>query len=337
MTDQIGSLIIDLQGTELSLEERELLMHPLIGGVILFSRNYESRRQLKQLCQHIRSSRSMPLLIMVDQEGGRVQRFVNEFTRLPAMAMFGELYDKHPQRACALAQDCGWLMAMELLSVNVDLSLAPVLDLQRNISQVIGSRAFHAQPQIVVKLASAFTQGMQNAGMSSTVKHFPGHGSVALDSHHTIPHDARSLEELEQQDMLPFIHMIQHNIAAVMVAHLVFPNVDPASVSFSHYWLHDILRIKLGFSGVIFSDDLNMEGANISVNYEDRVVAAREAGCDFALLCNNRKGVIQALDQLPHKFYFVHASKWHRLQGKIAEEFSENSQKYLQIRQTLCL
>ncbi|OGT44240.1 MAG: beta-N-acetylhexosaminidase [Gammaproteobacteria bacterium RIFCSPHIGHO2_12_FULL_37_34] len=319
----MGSLVIDLEGTRLSVEESELLTHPLIGGVILFSRNYESRQQLKDLCQHIRSVRPIPLLIMVDQEGGRVQRFIHEFTRLPAMATFGELYDNHQKRASRLAKNCGWLMAVELLSVHVDLSLAPVLDLQKNINQAIGNRAFHPKPEVVIQLGKAFIEGMREAGMAATIKHFPGHGSVQLDSHLGFPRDERTIQELQQEDMLPFIHLIQDHVEAVMVAHILFPNVDAASVSYSRYWLQDILRGKLGFSGIILSDDLTMEGANISAHYPDRVIAAKEAGCDFTLLCNNRKGVIQTIDYLPKHFYFVEEKKWHRLQGKFTDQLEQ--------------
>lgn len=315
MLSKIGAFIIDLEGTELSLEESELLIHPLVGGVILFARNYESRQQLKNLCQRIRSSRSTPLLIMVDQEGGRVQRFINEFTRLPAMAKFGELYDRDPEQACIFAKNCARLMASELLTAQIDLSLAPVVDLQNNKSLAIGDRAFHSEPEVVVELGQAFIEGMREAGMASTIKHFPGHGSLYLDSHHDLPCDERELNELEQKDLLPFIRLIPYS-EAILAAHIVFPKVDATSVVYSRYWLQDILRAKLGFTGIVFSDDLTMEGANISSYYPDRVMAAKEAGCDFTLLCNNRSGVIQTLDKLSHQPYFVSSNQWNRLQGK---------------------
>ena len=316
---KIGSLIIDLEGPQLLPEEKELFAHPLIGGVILFARNYQSRQQLKSLCQSIRSTRSSPLLIMVDQEGGRVQRFIHEFTRLPPMIKFGELFDKNPQQACADVKECAWLMATELLSAHVDLSLAPVLDLQKNLNQAIGDRAFHSDPQTVIKLALAFIAGMREAGMAATIKHFPGHGSVQLDSHHKLPNDLRRLDEVEQEDMLPFTAIIRQNVEAVMSSHIIFPNIDSCLVSYSRYWLKIILREKLGFSGIVLSDDLNMEGANISSNYDERVKAAKEAGCDFTLVCNNRKGVVQVVDRLPKQFYFVESEKWQALQGRLGQ------------------
>lgn len=323
MTGKLGSLIIDLEGKDLTSEERELLAHPLVGGVILFTRNEESRRQLKHLCQQIRSSCKNPLLIMVDQEGGRVQRFSNEFTRLPCMGHFGKIYDENPDTAGALAKDCGRLMATELLSVGIDFSLAPVLDLNKGMNTVIGERAFHSDPQVVIHLAKSFIQGMQVAGMASVGKHFPGHGSVTLDSHVTIPIDERSLSAIEQEDMKPFEELIKMDISGVgmtgiMAAHIQFPNVDKLAVGFSHRWLQDILRAHLRFTGPIFTDDLNMEGANISADYADRVAAARDAGCDFALLCNNRHGVIQVLDNLPYAAHQVSKDKWSVLQGQFS-------------------
>lgn len=326
MANKIGSLIIDLQGKILSSIEQELLAHPLVGGVILFARNYESREQLQHLCQQIRASRPQPLLIMVDQEGGRVQRFISEFTRLPSFAQFGILYDRNTEAACGLIKDCAWLMAVELLSVGIDLSLSPVLDLNKGVSSVIGQRAFHADSQAVITMACAFVQGMREAGMAATGKHFPGHGSVALDSHVDIPVDRRNLSEIEQTDMIPFAAMIKAGISAIMAAHIVFPNVDTAAVGFSSRWLKDILRNQLQFNGAIFSDDLSMEGANISANYADRVSAAREAGCDFTLLCNNQGAVIKVLDTLSAELNSVSQEKWCVLQGRLSpnQAYKEN-------------
>jgi beta-N-acetylhexosaminidase len=327
MINPIGALIIDLQGKELTPEERELLAHPTVGGVILFTRNYESRSQLKQLCHSIRQTRTKPLLILVDQEGGRVQRFIPEFTRLPSMGYFGEAYDSNPSKALSMAKDCGWLMAAELLTVGVDLSLAPVLDLNKGISSVIGQRAFHANPQQVITLADGFIQGMKEAGMAATGKHFPGHGSVVLDSHVAIPIDDRSLEDIEREDLIPFKGLLERGITALMAAHIIFPKVDKLAVGYSHRWLQTVLREQLKFKGVIFSDDLNMEGANISSHYADRVQAARDAGCDFTLLCNNRAGVIQVLDQLLSDENQVSQTKWSVLQGnfsRVNESYQQN-------------
>ena len=337
MTDKAGSLIVDLQGTSVSAEDSEILNHPPVGGVILFARNYESREQLTQLCRQIRKARKAPLVIMVDQEGGRVQRFTHEFTRLPFMAVFGKLHDENPALAKQLAEDCGWLMAMELLSTGVDLSLAPVLDLNKGVSTVIGERAFDACSQNVITLASAFMRGMHEAGMPATGKHFPGHGGVVLDSHVANPVDERSLQELEHDDMQPFAGLIKAGLPAVMAAHIIFPNVDAKPVGYSSVWLKEILRHRLGFDGLILSDDLSMEGASISSNYAERVKSAREAGCDIALLCNNRKGVEQTLDELKHT-YLLDADKWSKLQADFSgtsKELYQSNPRWIKTRDVL--
>lgn len=316
MTNQLGSFIVDIDGQTLSAEDKEILGHPLVGGVIFFARNYESRQQIQALTTDIRRTRKAPLIIMVDQEGGRVQRFIHDFTRLPRMGVFGQLYDSNPDNACAMAKNCGWLMATEVMSVGVDMSLAPVLDLNNSISTVIADRAFHADPQVVIRLASAFIQGMREAGMAATGKHYPGHGSQQVDSHHAIPEDTRSLDAILAQDLLTFAHFARTDIPALMAAHIVFPHIDRLPVGFSRVWLQDILRIKLGYKGVIFSDDLNMEGANISSHYGDRMLAAREAGCDFVMLCNNRRGVVQVLDNVNHASHMIDKTKWGVLQAR---------------------
>lgn len=320
MSDQIGCFIVDLQAKEVTPEDREILAHPLVGGVILFTRNYESSAQLQQLCQQIREARKTPLLILVDQEGGRVQRFINEFTRLPPMSVFGEMYDNNPDLALRLVKDSAWLLATELLCVGLDLSLAPVLDLNKGKNNVIGNRAFHGRAEVVVPLAKAFIEGMREAGMAAAGKHFPGHGAVTLDSHVALPVDERELKSIETEDMATFKAMIEAGISAIMPAHIVFPRVDTLPVSFSPIWLKTILRKQLGFKGPIISDDLNMAGANISKHYADRVAAAREAGCDFTLLCNNRQGVIAVLDDLPYKNHQVDKEKWSVLQGKCSSK-----------------
>lgn len=318
MVDKIGCFIIDLEGLTLTKEEQEMLAHPVVGGVILFARNYASKAQLRLLCQSIRAFASHPLLIMVDQEGGRVQRFIKEFTRLPPMGYLREKYDQNPNSAQEIATNLGWIMAKELLTEGVDLSLAPVLDLNKNKNTVIGDRAFHANPQAVAYLASAFITGMNEAGMAAVGKHFPGHGDVNADSHVDLPIDRRNLEEVANEDLIPFIQLSKWGIKALMTAHIVYPEVDNLPVGFSHKWLQDILRLQVGFSGTIFSDDLNMAGANISKSYVDRVEAARHAGCDFVLLCNNRQGVIEVLDHLSYEKHLLNKEKWGFLQGNFS-------------------
>lgn len=320
MANTIGSLIISVEGLELTSEERELINHPLVGGVILFAPNYASRKQLSALTDSIRTARKSPLIIMVDQEGGRVQRFIDEFTRLPFMATFGNLYNENKAVALQNATDCGWLMATELLSAGIDLSLAPVLDLNKGMSSIIGQRAFHASPATVAVIAQAFINGMREAGMAATGKHFPGHGSVIPDSHIAMPVDTRSMAAIAAEDMVPFAQLASNGIDALMAAHIIFPEVDSVAVGFSRYWLQTVLRDQLGFKGAIMTDDLNMEGANISAHYADRVSAAREAGCDFTLLCNNRKAVISVLDTLSAADHQVPEARWKPLQGRVSAE-----------------
>lgn len=314
MTQFISRLIIDLQGHELSKEDNELLEHPLVGGVILFSRNYQSYEQLCALCRTLRE-RKKPLLVMVDQEGGRVQRFRNEFTLLPSMAQVGDYYAQSPALAAQLAAACAWVMAAELLAVGVDISFAPVLDLQKGLSQAIGDRAFHANPHVVAELTKAFVAGMHQAGMAATGKHFPGHGSVAVDSHLATPVDEREFAAIAKEDLLPFAELIHADIDALMTAHIIFKQIDDKPVCFSTHWLQEVLRKQYQFKGIIFSDDLNMQGASISANFTDRAHMALTAGCDMILLCNNRCGVIDVLDQLPYQNYLHRVGRCERLMG----------------------
>lgn len=291
----LGPVMLDLQGTALDEQEREMLLHPLVGGVILFSRNYESPEQLSALVAEVHALRSPPLLIAVDHEGGRVQRFRQGFTRLPAMRRFGEIYDRDKRRARQLAEQAGWVMASELRAVGVDFSFAPVLDLDYGLSKVIGDRAFHRSPQVVAALANALMQGMHRAGMAATGKHFPGHGAVEADSHEAIPVDGRRYEDIAAEDIKPYELMISNGMAAVMPAHVIYDRVDSRSAGFSPFWLGEVLRRRLNFQGVIFSDDLNMEGASVAGDYVARARAALAAGCDVALICNNREGALQIL------------------------------------------
>ena len=290
--------MLDLSGPELMAEERELLLHPLVGGVILFSRNYESPEQLTALTSAIHSLREPSLLVAVDQEGGRVQRFRAGFTRLPAAARFGSLYDRDKRRALELAEACGWVLAAELGFAGVDFTFAPVLDLSRGRSTVIGDRAFHSDPEIVADLARAYMRGMRQAGMRAVGKHFPGHGSVEADSHHTLPVDERSAETIRLEDMRAFERMVSYGLAAVMPAHVVYPQVDAKPAGFSRHWLQAMLRGQLGFKGAVFSDDLTMAGAASMGDFAARADAALTAGCDMVLVCNDRPGAVAILDGL---------------------------------------
>ena len=292
----LGPVMLDLQGAELLPEERDLLRHPLVGGIILFSRNYESPEQLTELLQQVHALREPRLLVAVDHEGGRVQRFRHGFTPLPPARLFGDFYAHDPRRARHLAETTGWVMASELRAVGVDFSFAPVLDVERGISRVIGDRAFHSDPDVVAELAQSFVAGMHQAGMAATGKHFPGHGAVEADSHQALPVDPRSYEDVEAEDLVPFERMIGQGLAGIMPAHVLYPNIDPAPAGFSPFWLKEVLRRRLGFQGVIFSDDLSMEGAAVVGGYVERAKAAVGAGCDMVLVCNNRSGATALLD-----------------------------------------
>lgn len=293
----IGPVILDIQGTELSQQERDLLQHPAVGGLIYFSRNYRCPEQLEALTAEVRYLRP-ELLIAVDQEGGRVQRLRTGFTRLPSMQSFLPLFARHAPMALSLLQDCGWLMAAELLAVGIDFSFAPVLDVDRNYCRVIADRAFADDPETVAVMAAAFIAGMHEAGMAATGKHFPGHGRVSGDSHLLLPRDERSLAAIRQRDMQPFIKLCSQ-LDAIMPAHILCPAVDADyPVGFSTTWLRRILRGSLGFNGVIISDDLSMAAAATVGSHTERAQLALSTGCDMVLVCNNRAAVIAVLDQL---------------------------------------
>ncbi len=294
----LGSVMLDIVGTELSAEDRDLLRHPAVGGVILFARNYQAPEQLAALTASIRALRSPPLLIAVDQEGGRVQRFRDGFQRLPAAGDYGLLYQTAPQAALQAAHVMGWLMAAELQAVGVDYSFAPVLDIDRRMSRAIGDRAFSQNPQASALLAATWMQGARAAGMVSVGKHFPGHGGVSADSHLELPSDPRAWESLWQEDLLPFQRLIQQGVEAIMPAHVVFPAVDHLPAGFSARWLQGILRERLGFHGVIISDALDMAGAAVAGNDVERAQAALAAGCDQLLVCNNRAAARQVVEAL---------------------------------------
>jgi beta-N-acetylhexosaminidase len=289
--------MIDVQGTTLSEEDRDLLQHPLVGAVILFTRNFESIEQLERLVADIRAVRTPSLLVTVDHEGGRVQRFRKGFTVLPPMRTIGRQHDLDPAAGRQLARQCGWLMAAELLAVAIDMSFAPCVDLDYGVSSVIGDRAFHRDPQVVAELAIAFAGGMREAGMAATAKHFPGHGAVVPDSHVAIPVDRRAFADLDE-DLYPYRRMIGNGLAAVMAAHVIFEQVDELPAGFSSRWIQQQLRGDLGFDGVIFTDDLSMKGAAIVGDMAQRAAAALTAGCDVLSLCNDRKGVLQVIDSL---------------------------------------
>jgi len=293
-----GHLMLDLAGYQLSTEEREYLMHPAAGGVILFARNYESPEQLQSLVADIHGLKGPSLLVAVDQEGGRVQRFRDGLTRLPPPAWYGRLYGENPKRALSVSRSVGWLMATELRSLGIDFSFAPVLDLGGRGSAVIGDRAFHSQPLVVSELAHAWMAGVHSAGMAAVGKHFPGHGSVLEDSHLALPVDRRRPEDVMVEDLLPFQRLIDEGIEAIMPAHVVYEQVSPELAGFSGFWLKEVLRGRLGFQGVVFSDDLTMAAAAEVGGFAERARHALEAGCDMILVCNNPDGVVEVMEAL---------------------------------------
>ncbi|MCG5262982.1 beta-N-acetylhexosaminidase [Cupriavidus gilardii] len=292
-----GPVVLDVKGKQLDADDARRISHPLTGGVILFARNFESRAQLVSLTREIRALRD-DVLICIDHEGGRVQRCKTDgFTHLPAMAKLGELWDRDVLAATRAAVACGYVLAAELRACDIDLSFTPVLDLDYGRSGVIGDRAFHADPRVVAMLANHLTHGLLLAGMANCGKHFPGHGHVEADSHVAVPVDERTLDEILEQDVRPYQWMGM-TLASVMPAHVIYPKVDPNPAGFSRYWLQDILRGQLGFEGVIFSDDLSMEGASVAGTVTQGARAALDAGCDMVLICNHPERADQLLAEL---------------------------------------
>ncbi len=282
-----GPVMVDIEGTELTAHEKERLRHPLVGGVILFARNFANREQLTALCQAIHAERDEPLLIAVDHEGGRVQRFRTDgFTPIPAMSLFGEIWMDDSLAAMRLATETGYVLGAELRACGVDLSFAPVLDLDYGVSKVIGNRSFHREPQVVAMLARGVIQGLMLAGMASCGKHFPGHGAVEADSHHEIPVDTREFEAIMQEDAAPYGWLGDMVLPSIMPAHVIYSSVDPNPAGFSKFWIQEVLRDKLMYDGVVFSDDLTMEGATVAGDILARAQAALGAGCDMVLVCN---------------------------------------------------
>ena len=312
----LGCIMVDLESTTLQPHEKERLLDPLVAGVILFSRNYESIEQLQALTTEIHQLRHPKLLIAVDHEGGRVQRFKEGFSMLPAMGQLGKRFRANEKEGLELAQQVGWLMATELLAVGVDFSFAPVVDLDYGDSRVIGDRAFDSDPVIVGKLGKALVQGMRDAGMASVAKHFPGHGYIQADTHLEVAVDHREFQEIAHKDIQPFLRLIENGLDAVMPAHVRYPKVDDLPAGFSKVWLQDVLRQQCYFDGAIISDDMSMHAATEFGDAPTRVTAALKAGCDLVLVCNDPVAADEVLSQVTWETGPLSHARLIRLHGK---------------------
>ena len=286
-----GRLMTSLEGASLTSEDKKLLSNKHVGGIILFSKNFESQSQIHSLCLDIKSVKQN-IIIAVDQEGGRVQRFKNEFTPLPSMQDLGDYAIK--KNNLGICHEIGWLMASELAASGIDISFAPVLDVDRETSSIIGNRAFSNDPKLLIQLAGNFINGMNEAGMQATGKHFPGHGGIFEDSHISEPVDSRSYEQLIELDLKPFTEL-KDNLGAMMTAHITFPNIDSVCVSYSNLWIKEILRERLAFHGIVFSDDLSMKGAG-DYSMGEKALKSIKAGCDMVLVCNNYDGTMEVIN-----------------------------------------
>ncbi|MDO5687103.1 MAG: beta-N-acetylhexosaminidase [Neisseria sp.] len=319
-----GAVMLDVAATVLTDEEKQRLLHPAVGGVIVFRRNFASVAQLTELVSAIKALRSPELIVAVDHEGGRVQRFLDGFTRLPAMANLGAYADRHGiAAACEMARATGCVLASELRACGVDLSFTPVLDVDYGQCAVIGNRSFHRDPQTIATLAIALQQGLRAGGMASCGKHFPGHGFVAGDSHTVLPCDARTFDEISAADLLPFRRMIDAGMASVMPAHVLYQNIDAQPAGFSAFWLQTVLREHMHFDGAIFSDDLTMEGACGAGGISERAAAALDAGCDIVLVCNRPDLADELLASFRQPENSALARRWQAVAGDgTAQDFA---------------
>jgi beta-N-acetylhexosaminidase len=315
----LGPIMTSIDGVELTAEDRDVLRHPLVGGVVYFGKNFTDKAQLIELSRQIKALRSPELVIAVDHEGGRVQRFHGDgFTEIPPMRSLGDLWTTHPPSARARAFEIGFTIGHELGEVGIDFSFAPVLDLDYGESAVIGHRAFHRDPGAAAALATAVAQGLRAEGMASVGKHFPGHGFVKGDTHWERPEDVRTFAEVEAADLIPFRELIAAGVDGIMAAHLVFPNIDPQLASFSPFWLQEVLRHKLHFRGVIFTDDIGMVAAHALGDIVQRAEGAVRGGADIVLPCNDRPALIDLLDRWKPSPESSLARKWERMRKKAA-------------------
>ena len=320
LTIPLGPVMTDVAGLLLTDADTKRLQHPLIGGVILFARNFTSPEQLKELTASIHALREPQLPIAVDHEGGRVQRFRDGFTQIPPMRLLGQQWDESPQRALQSARNVGYVIATELIDHGIDFSFAPVLDVDWGESGVIGDRAFHTEPQAIAELAHSLLLGLKQGGMPTVGKHFPGHGYVRADSHLAIPVDERSYTDIEMCDLIPFRQMINFGLTAIMPAHVIYPKVDQHPAGYSSIWLKNILRGELGFEGCIFSDDLSMEGAMVAGGIVQRAQAALDAGCDMVLVCNKPASADELLAGLKWEMPVTSKARLAHMRGHVPPE-----------------
>ncbi len=306
--------MLDVEGLTLTPADRDLLREPAVGGVILFTRNYDSPGQLADLVAAIRAVRSPPLLIAVDHEGGRVQRFRDGFTAIPPMRRIGRQFDSDPDAALSLAKTTGWVVASELRAMDIDLAFTPCVDLDWGVSEIIGNRAFHKKPDVVADLASAYARGLRDGGMAAVAKHFPGHGAVVADSHEQLPVDRRSFGDL-LDDMRPYERLVgNRQLAGVMLAHIVYAEMDEMPASLSAYWIQDQLRAQLGYDGAVFCDDLGMKATRQYGSMTTRAQLALDAGCDMVLVCNDRaaaSATVAALREYSNPLSLVRLARLH--------------------------
>lgn len=331
----LGPVMCDIQGFSLTEQERKRLMQKQVGGVILFTRNYESPQQIKTLIEDIHQLRTPRLIVAVDHEGGRVQRFREGFQTIPPMRVFGELFEHDEASALQKAETIAWMVAAELLHYGVDLSFAPVLDIGDPVSEVIGDRAFHKDPKIITRLANAWIRGMQKAGMEAVGKHFPGHGSVKGDSHHMMPFDDRHFDEIAVLDLIPFAHVMKTHLSGIMMAHVVYEQVDALAAGFSPFWIQQKLRKDLGFEGVVFSDDLSMAGAESAGSYAQRAKLSLDAGCDMLIVCNNEAGADEIIESLKGYNNPVSQVRLMRLHGQQKDKTVFQSEQWKNAKQVL--
>jgi beta-N-acetylhexosaminidase len=290
--------MLDIDGLSLSPADRDLLLEPAVGGLILFSRNYASPEQLADLVAEVRALRSPPLIVAVDHEGGRVQRFREGFSAIPPMRVLGRQYNSDPDAALALARSAGWLIASELRACGIDLCFAPCVDLDWGVSEIIGDRSFHARAAVVSELAAEFSRGLRSAGMAAVAKHFPGHGAVVADSHENLPVDRREYGDL-LDDMQPYDRLIGSGlVAGVMMAHIVYRQMDELPAGFAPFWIQRELRSRLGFDGAVLSDDLSMKATRAYGSMSQRATRALDAGCDMVLVCNDRDAALATVKAL---------------------------------------